>query len=121
MTSQTETFEGGCTCRHMRYRLASRPLFVNCCHCRWCQRDSGTAFAINAMIEADRVEQLGGEVEVIDTPSLERQGPEDLALPQVPHCGVEQLFRRRTDRALRAGRHARRARPAAARQSISSP
>ena len=63
MTSRTESFEGGCTCRHIRYRLAERPLFVHCCHCRWCQRDSGTAFAMNAMIEADRVEQLLRAVE----------------------------------------------------------
>ena len=55
----TETsFEGRCTCGAVRYRLTSRPLFVHCCHCRWCQRETGTAFALNAMIEADRVELL---------------------------------------------------------------
>lgn len=74
MTSKTEAFEGGCTCRSVRYRLTSKPLFVHCCHCRWCQRDSGTAFAMNAMIEADRVERLGDEVEVIDTPTLSGKG-----------------------------------------------
>jgi hypothetical protein len=51
----SEAFEGGCDCRFVRYRMTSRPLFVNCCHCRWCQRETGSAFAINAMIEADRV------------------------------------------------------------------
>ncbi len=85
MTSQTETFEGGCTCRHIRYRLASRPLFVNCCHCRWCQRDSGTAFAMNAMIEAERVECLGGEVEVIDTPTLSGKGQK---ISRCPKCSI---------------------------------
>ena len=85
MTSETETFEGGCTCRHIRYRLASRPLFVNCCHCRWCQRDSGTAFAMNAMIEADRVEKLGGEVEVVDTPSLSGKGQK---ISRCPKCRI---------------------------------
>jgi hypothetical protein len=85
MTSETETFEGGCTCRHIRYRLASRPLFVNCCHCRWCQRDSGTAFAMNAMIEADRVEKLGGEVEVVDTPSLSGKGQR---ISRCPKCRI---------------------------------
>ncbi|SJZ77969.1 Uncharacterized conserved protein [Enhydrobacter aerosaccus] len=74
MTSVTETFEGGCTCRHVRYRMTSRPMFVHCCHCRWCQRETGTAFAINAMIEADRVELLSGEVEVVDTPSASGKG-----------------------------------------------
>jgi hypothetical protein len=74
MASETETFEGGCTCRHVRYRMTSRPMFVHCCHCRWCQRETGTAFALNAMIEADRVELLSGEVELVDTPSASGKG-----------------------------------------------
>jgi hypothetical protein len=49
-------------------------MFVHCCHCRWCQRETGTAFALNAMIEADRVELLSGEVEVVDTPSASGKG-----------------------------------------------
>ena len=61
--------EGGCDCRHVRYRLRTTPLFVHCCHCRWCQRESGASFALNAMIEADRVTLLAGEVDVVDTPS----------------------------------------------------
>lgn len=48
--------EGGCDCREVRYRMMTRPLFVHCCHCRWCQRETGSAFVINAMIEAERVE-----------------------------------------------------------------
>ena len=36
-----ESFEGGCACRTVRSRMTSRPLFVHCCHCRWCQRESG--------------------------------------------------------------------------------
>jgi len=65
---------GGCTCRAVRYRLASRPLFVNCCHCRWCQRETGAAFALNAMIEADRVELLEGAPVAILTPSNSGHG-----------------------------------------------
>lgn len=61
--------EGGCTCRRLRFRMNDRPLFVNCCHCRWCQRETGSAFVINAMIESDRVELLSGEPEMINTPS----------------------------------------------------
>jgi hypothetical protein len=49
-------FDGGCTCRAVRYRMTTKPLFVHCCHCRWCQRETGASFALNAMIEADRVE-----------------------------------------------------------------
>lgn len=66
--------EGGCTCRQVRYRMTSRPLFVHCCHCRWCQRETGTAFALNAMIEADRVELLQGKPEMTPTPTLSGKG-----------------------------------------------
>jgi hypothetical protein len=56
----TEQMEGGCACGALRYRLESRPMFVNCCHCRDCQRQTGSAFVINALIETDRVTVLRG-------------------------------------------------------------
>lgn len=64
-------FEGGCGCNAVRFRVTSKPIFVHCCHCRECQRISGTAFALNAIIEADRVELLSGELisAVVPTPS----------------------------------------------------
>jgi len=77
--------EGGCACRFVRYRMTSTPLFVHCCHCTWCQRETGSAFALNAMIEADRVELLQGEVEVIDTPSLSGKGQK---IARCPKCRV---------------------------------
>ena len=58
--------EGGCACRDVRYRLTSEPLFVHCCHCLNCQRQTGSAFVINILIEADRVELLAGEPQPID-------------------------------------------------------
>lgn len=61
--------EGGCDCRAVRYRLTTAPLFDHCCHCRWCQRESGASFALNAMIEADRVTELGQTPEFVITPS----------------------------------------------------
>ncbi|MBO0711984.1 MAG: GFA family protein [Acetobacteraceae bacterium] len=57
----TDIVEGGCGCGQARYRLQSAPIFVNCCHCRDCQRQTGSGFVINAVIEADRVMLLGGE------------------------------------------------------------
>ena len=72
--SDSEAFEGGCTCRAVRYRLKSKPMFVHCCHCRWCQRETGTAFALNALIEATRVELLQGQPELVDTPSNSGKG-----------------------------------------------
>lgn len=77
--------EGGCTCRFVRYRMTSGPLFVHCCHCRWCQRETGAAFALNAMIEADRVEMLAGEIEVVNTPSLSGKGQK---ISRCPKCRV---------------------------------
>ena len=77
--------EGGCDCRHVRYSLASRPLFVHCCHCRWCQRESGAAFALNAMVEADRVTLLAGDVTVVDTPSASGRGQR---IARCPRCLV---------------------------------
>jgi len=56
--------------------MLSKPLFVHCCHCTWCQRETGTAFALNAMIEADRVELLHGDVESVNTPSNSGKGQE---------------------------------------------
>lgn len=61
--------EGGCACGHVRYRMESAPLIVHCCHCSWCQRQSGSAFAVNALIEADRVSLLHGDVVDIEVPS----------------------------------------------------
>src|SRR5271167_493755 len=63
------TMEGGCACGRMRYRLASRPMFVHCCHCRDCQRQTGSAFVLNALIETDRVEKLSGETEAVPVPT----------------------------------------------------
>jgi hypothetical protein len=80
-----ETFEGGCDCRAVRYRLKSRPMYVHCCHCRWCQRESGAAFALNAMIEADRVEHLGIEPEIVDTPSNSGTGQ---LIARCPKCRI---------------------------------
>lgn len=78
-------FDGGCTCRFVRYRLTSTPLFVHCCHCRWCQRESGASFALNAMIEAERVALLEGEVDVVDTPSNSGKGQR---ISRCPRCRV---------------------------------
>ena len=61
--------EGGCACAAVRYRLRSAPMFVNCCHCRDCQRQTGSAFVINAMIEADRVEVVQGTPEMVSLPT----------------------------------------------------
>ncbi len=60
--------EGGCACGSVRYRLTSDPLFVHCCHCLNCQRQTGSAFVINLLIEADRVELLAGVPQPVEVP-----------------------------------------------------
>lgn len=82
MSDEPQALEGGCTCREVRYRLLSPPIIVHACHCRWCQRETGASFALNAMIEADRVQLLQGEVEVIDTPSNSGKGQKIFRCPK---------------------------------------
>ncbi len=81
MNTQSPQFEGGCTCRAIRYRMTSAPMFVHCCHCRWCQRETGTAFALNAVIEADRVTLLQGKPETVLTPSNSGKGQKIVRCP----------------------------------------
>ena len=77
--------EGGCTCRNVRYRLIGRPLIVHACHCTWCQRETGTVHALNAMYEAERVEQRAAEPEIVDTPSASGKGQK---IARCPRCKV---------------------------------
>lgn len=69
MNSEEFTRKGACTCGHLRYQITESPLIVHGCHCRDCQKSSGSAFAINALIEADQVEVLSGETEEITVPT----------------------------------------------------
>ncbi len=86
MAERSETpLEGGCTCGALRFRLATKPLFVHCCHCRWCQRETGSAFVLNAMIETERVTLLKGTPEVVDTPSASGKGQK---ITRCPSCRI---------------------------------
>ena len=87
MTAAADPFPlaGGCDCRAVRYRLESRPLFVHCCHCRWCQRETGASFALNAMIETGLLDLLEGEVDLVPTPSASGKGQK---IARCPRCRV---------------------------------
>lgn len=81
----TKSATGGCACGEVRYRLTTAPLFVHCCHCRDCQHWSGTAFAINAPIERDRVQLSTG------TPSpgtIRAQDGREQAVWRCERCGT---------------------------------
>ena len=84
MTDDT-VLDGGCTCRAVRFRMTSAPMYVHCCHCRWCQRETGASFALNAMIEADRVILLQGEPEIVHTPSNSGKGQK---ISRCPTCRI---------------------------------
>jgi hypothetical protein len=77
--------EGGCSCGAVRYRLTSDPLFVHCCHCLNCQRQTGSAFVINALIETDRVELLTGDPQAVDVP---REGGKTQTIWRCPSCQI---------------------------------
>jgi hypothetical protein len=77
--------EGGCACGAVRYRFASEPLFVHCCHCLNCQRQTGSAFVVNVLIEGDRVELLAGEPQAVDVP---RDDGSEQRIYRCPDCQV---------------------------------
>jgi hypothetical protein len=76
-----EPIEGGCTCGSIRYRLLIEPMFVHCCHCRWCQRETGSAFALNALVEHDQIILLAGTPEAVQTPTNSGAGQNILRCP----------------------------------------
>lgn len=77
--------EGGCACGHIRYRLTGTPIIVHACHCTWCQRETGTVHALNAVYEADRVVHIAAEPEIVDTPSASGKGQR---IARCPECKV---------------------------------
>jgi hypothetical protein len=76
--------QGGCTCGEVRYVMTERPLFTHACHCSWCQRETGSAFALNAMIETACL-TVAGLVDLMMTPSKSGKGQE---IARCPSCRV---------------------------------
>ena len=77
--------QGQCSCGETRYEMTDKPLYVLACHCTWCQRETGSAFATNAFIEADCVKLISGTLEVIDIPSKSGAGQR---MHRCPTCKV---------------------------------
>ena len=76
---------GGCACGKIRYQLNREPMLTHCCHCKWCQRETGSAFVINTLIEASEVELLGELPELVLTPSESGRGQ---LVGRCPSCRV---------------------------------
>ena len=85
MNKITGSCEGGCTCGYVRYKIVSDPLIVHCCHCRYCQSQTGASFALNALFEASHVELLSGTVNEIIVPSPSGKGQK---IARCPKCEI---------------------------------
>jgi hypothetical protein len=81
----TEFHDGRCACAYVRYRMKSQPLIVHGCHCSWCQRQTGSSFAVNALIEADQVQLLEGNVTEVTVPSPSGNSQK---ISRCPNCQV---------------------------------
>src|SRR6188474_553832 len=77
--------EGGCSCGAVRYRLTSEPLFVHCCHCLNCQRQTGSAFVVNILVETDRLELSAGEPQIVAVP---RSSGKKQRIWRCPSCQI---------------------------------
>jgi hypothetical protein len=85
MSDTKDNLAGGCACGAVRYQLGALPMFVHCCHCRDCQRQTGSAFVLNALIETDRIALLAGDPQPVAVPT-------DSGRPhrifRCPNCGT---------------------------------
>ncbi|MBL8559684.1 MAG: GFA family protein [Hyphomonadaceae bacterium] len=90
----TRNLEGGCSCGAVRYRLKTAPMFVHCCHCMQCQRATGSAFVLNALVETDHVDVLQGDIEVTRGPS-ESGRPHDIHRCATCHTALWSDYGRR--------------------------
>jgi hypothetical protein len=95
--------EGGCSCGEVKYRLTAEPLFVHCCHCLNCQRQTGSAFVVNVLVEADRVELLAGEPKAVDVPRDGDAPPQQIF--RCPRCqtAIYSVYSNPAIRFVRAG------------------
>ena len=83
--NESEITKGKCICGEIEYELTADPMFVHCCHCTWCQKETGSAFAINALIEADEVRLVQGCPEIICVPSNSGEGQQ---ISRCPSCKI---------------------------------
>ena len=83
MTEQV--LEGGCICGAVRYRMRGKPIFANACHCRDCQKSTGSAFAVNVITEAENVALLSGTLRTDTAPTPSGRGQ---VIHRCDRCGT---------------------------------
>ena len=77
-----DALTGCCSCGAVAYRLTEPPIITHACHCTWCQRETGSAFALNGVIEADRIEIARGAPVAVDLPSASGRGQRVMRCPR---------------------------------------
>ena len=55
-------FAGGCACGAIRYECVAEPIMALNCHCRDCQRASGTAYASGIFVPASAITMAKGDL-----------------------------------------------------------
>ncbi|WP_417278068.1 GFA family protein [Celeribacter sp.] len=77
--------QGRCTCGEVEFEIAVPPMIVHCCHCSWCQRETGSAFALNAYVETSEIKGIKGVPDMVMTPSNSGHGQ---SIARCPTCKV---------------------------------
>lgn len=73
--------EGGCACAGVRCTSTQAPMFVHCCHCIGCQRETGSSFALNGLVESTAVRLVRGTPKILLTASSSGNGQETVRCP----------------------------------------
>ena len=81
----SDVHEGGCQCGAVRYRVEGEPIAVGICHCRECQRQSGSAFGMSFIVRKEAFSLSSGQVKTF-TRSSESGRPVVCAF--CPECGT---------------------------------
>jgi len=76
--------DGQCSCGSVTYSMKKKPIVVHCCHCSECQRQTGTAFVLNAIIETDQF-TCDGPIREITLPTPSGMGQ---VVSRCTECGV---------------------------------
>jgi hypothetical protein len=61
VTGTPDQADGGCRCGGVRFRVSGDPIFTAACHCRGCQRMSGSAYSVSAAYPAAQFEVTAGD------------------------------------------------------------
>ncbi len=86
---------GGCVCGAIRYEIAQEPLRVYACHCKDCQRSTGSAFAIGVVVPSEALQLTGPDTQLV--PNGITEGGRRKSLSACPKCGTRLFSDRRPD------------------------